>query len=231
LVANGTTSEFTCGNPINCPVRQTFWHYRYYQRNYTCPSGFSLSGSTCSRTTTTHSCPSGLSLSGTTCSGTQAASASTTPGRHNCPNGTLSGSNCLIGSTSTVPAQWIPGTTTWSCPSGFTHTSGSGANMICSRSVTGTGRYYCPDATAVLFNTNKCAKTIRGSITGYRCPNKNDVLKGEWCYRTKTTDVKDATKTPTTSWERKWHKGRTLEGWEATGKSRPIGQPDCNKSK
>jgi len=243
LVANGTTSEFTCGNPINCPVRQTFWHYRYYQRSYTCPAGWSLSGSTCRQTTTTHSCPAGWNRNGTTCtrpvtthscpvgwslSGSTCLRNVTT---HVCPAGlTLSGTTCIASTSTNVPATWVPGTTTWSCPAGFTQ-SGTGANTRCTRTSTGEGEWYCADGEAILFNTNKCATNIKGGIIRYECPDKRDVLKGEWCYRTTTTGTIPATRQATRTWEYKWDRNRNLEGWEPTGKSRPVnGQPSCNNS-
>ena len=79
--------------------------------SYSCPSGGTLSGSTCTITTTTYSCPSGGTLSGTTCvfPANYSATATTT---YSCPSGgTLSGTTCVF------PANYsATATTTYSCP-------------------------------------------------------------------------------------------------------------------
>lgn len=69
---------------------------------YYCPSGGSLSGTTCNTTTTVYSCPSGGSLSGSTCTTTGTA--------YTCPNGgSLSGTTC----TTTNTAYSCPSAPTW----------------------------------------------------------------------------------------------------------------------
>jgi conjugal transfer mating pair stabilization protein TraN len=55
-------------------------HDLYRDGQYSCPNGFTLSGSTCSRTlsqaaTASYSCPGGYSLNGTTCSQTSTTGA------------------------------------------------------------------------------------------------------------------------------------------------------------
>jgi RHS repeat-associated protein len=99
---------------------------------YACPSGGTLSGSTCTTTSSTaatanYSCPAGQSLSGSTCT---ASSTSSTPGApvYSCPSGaTLSGSNCTSTGSSTTAA-----TAGFSCPSGGT-LSGSNCTGAVSR--------------------------------------------------------------------------------------------------
>ena len=83
---------------------------------YSCPSGGTLSGTTCTTTgsyvatgTTVYSCPSGGSLSGTTCYTNSAATPNTT---YSCPSGgILAGSYCYTNSAATA-------NTTYSCSSG-----------------------------------------------------------------------------------------------------------------
>jgi hypothetical protein len=77
--------------------------------SYSCPSGGTLSGSTCTITTTTYSCPSGGTLSGTTCvfPANYSATATTT---YSCPVNTsivtLSGTTCVY------PANYAATTST-----------------------------------------------------------------------------------------------------------------------
>jgi hypothetical protein len=86
---------------------------------YSCPSGGSLSGSTCtvtsSATISGYSCPSGGALSGSTCtiSSTPSVSGSSCPS-----GGALSGSTCTI-------YYGATGTVVYSCPSGWSGPSGS----------------------------------------------------------------------------------------------------------
>lgn len=92
---------------------------------YTCSSG-TLSGSSCYSTSTvaanvSYSCAPGRTLSGTTCS---SSSTSSTPGTpvYSCPSGyTLSGASCTIQGTATMPA-----TANYSCQSGTL----SGSNCL-----------------------------------------------------------------------------------------------------
>ena len=101
-------------------VGRQFWQVNYNcsRTSYTCPSGYTLSGSTCypplvtpppTAATASYSCPSGSTLSGTSCQ----ASSYTATGTYSCSGGkTLSGSQCI---TPTVSA-----TVSYSCPSGST---------------------------------------------------------------------------------------------------------------
>ncbi len=100
--------------------------------NYSCPSGGTLSGTTCTETVAAtwnngyYYCPSGGSLSGTTC--TQSQSAYYQSGYYYCPSGgSLSGSTCYT--SSSYGASWSSGY--YYCPSG-----GSLSGTTCSTSTT-----------------------------------------------------------------------------------------------
>ena len=115
----------------NCPSGYTYQSNGTCVKTYTassyysCPSGGSLSGTTCTATSTYnassyYSCPSGGSLSGTTCytSSNYAASVS-----YSCPSGgSLSGSTCYTSSSYTPSVSY-------SCPYG-----GSLSGTTCSSS-------------------------------------------------------------------------------------------------
>jgi RHS repeat-associated protein len=87
--------------------------------SYSCSSG-TLSGSSCVSgssiaASVSYSCPAGQSLSGTTCSLSSGSTTAGTPS-YSCPSGyTLSGASCTIQGTATVPA-----TAGYSCPGGGT---------------------------------------------------------------------------------------------------------------
>jgi RHS repeat-associated protein len=88
---------------------------------YSCPSGWTLSGSTCNQGTTTtiaatlagYTCPSGYTPSGSSCSLTTVTTSAATV-TYSCPaGGTLSGSTCTTSSSS-------PATPAYACPAGYT---------------------------------------------------------------------------------------------------------------
>ena len=82
--------------------------------------GYYVGSSTAATPTTTYSCPSGGTLSGSTCyvTSTSSYAASYSSGYYYCPSGgSLSGSTCYVTTTSSYPAT---ATTTYSCPSGGT---------------------------------------------------------------------------------------------------------------
>ena len=101
---------------------------------YTCPSGYTLNGTKCSKkstdtkkatasTKTTYSCPSGYTLNGTKCSKKTASSINATANKkttYSCPSGyTLNGTKCNKVTTSSINAT-ANKKTTYSCPSGYT---------------------------------------------------------------------------------------------------------------
>ena len=111
---------------------------------YSCPSGATLSGSTCTRpvtqaaTVSGYTCSSGT-LSGSSCvtSTTSAASAS-----YSCPSGqSLSGTTCTATSTTTVA-----GTPIYSCPSGYT-LSGASCTTQGTATTAATASFICASGT------------------------------------------------------------------------------------
>ena len=99
----------------------------------------------------TYSCPNGGTLSGQTCTtSTTATYAATGTVGYSCPSGgTLSGTNCAT--TTSTPATPTTGATTYSCPSGGTLSgtsciTSSSSSYAATYSQTGSsgGYYYCP---------------------------------------------------------------------------------------
>jgi len=139
---------------------------------YTCPAGYTLSGSTCypplvtpppTAATASYSCPSGSTLSGTSC---QAPSYAAT-GTYSCSGGTtLSGSKCV---TPTVSA-----TVSYSCPTGNTL---SGTSCY-PPPVGATVSYTCP-AGNTLVGTNCQPPATVAAIT-YTCASGMQ-LSGSSC--------------------------------------------------
>jgi RHS repeat-associated protein len=134
---------------------------------YSCPAGWTLSGTTCTQATTNtiaatlagYNCPAGYTLSGSTCSQTTATSTAATV-TYSCPAGwSLSGSTCTSSTTSpatpvyTCPAGWSlssstcttstsnPATPVYTCPAGW---SLSGSTCTTSTSNPATPVYTCP---------------------------------------------------------------------------------------
>jgi hypothetical protein len=139
---------------------------------YSCPSGYTLSGSTCypplvtpppTAATASYSCPSGSTLSGTSC---QASSYAAT-GTYSCSGSTtLSGSQCI---TPTVSA-----TVSYSCPSGSTLSGtscypppvGATVSYICPAGDTLVGTSCQPPATVAAI-TYTCAAGMQ--LSGSSC--------------------------------------------------------------
>lgn len=126
---------------------------------YSCASGWTLSGTTCSQGTTSsvaatvtgYSCPSGYTLSGSTCSLTTDATSAATA-NYSCSSGwTLSGTNCTL--TTTTAA-----TPVYSCPSGY---SLSGSTCSGTTTYTATSSLSC--------NGYGSLQTTSLSPTGYMC--------------------------------------------------------------
>ena len=164
----------------NCTTNT--WTYLVYNRStkttYSCPSGYTLNGTKCSKKTTdtknatastktTYSCPSGYGLGGTKCykgSMTTKNATANTKTTYTCPSGyTLNGTKCNKTTTNTKNAT-ANKKTTYSCPSGYT------------------------------LNGTKCSKTTTDTKTAtknekvtYSCSNKDYTLNGDKC--TKTVDT------------------------------------------
>ncbi len=166
---------------------------------YSCPSGWTLSGSTCTQSGTStqpasvsYSCPAGWSLSGSTCSTTSSSPATPV---YSCPAGyTLSGSTC------TGPSSYAA-TGSWSC-------NGHGSLQPYANSPSGykcivqsllTSDYESPYAqcqsiaasmglplvAAPLRNNGKFMDCTMGPVTVYSCPS-GGTLSGSTCNTTVT---------------------------------------------
>lgn len=180
-----------------------------YAKKYSCPSGQTLLGSTCTAVSTaaatpSYACSTGT-LSGSNCVITTNDPVVTT---YSCPAGkTVNGSNCLSPNDGLFAA-----TATYSCPSGSTGT-GSGISLSCTSvsSVPATPNVKCPsNATfngsacvygqaieAVASNSCPAGSTLSGSsctkyssvpasIEGYSC-SAGYTLSGSNCLQTVVT--------------------------------------------
>ena len=134
---------------------------------YSCPSGWTRSGSTCNRTLTqapTYSCPSGWTRSGTTCNRTLTQAPS-----YSCPSGwTRSGSTCN---------RTLTQAPTYSCSPGWTR-----SGTTCSRTITQAPTYSCPSGWAL--SGTVCNRTLTQTPT-YSCPS-GWALSGTTCNRVGT---------------------------------------------
>lgn len=154
--AGGTTYLYTdaLGSPVartgTVPAAVTF----------SCPSGWTLSGNTCTQATsstiaatiTGYSCPSGYVLSGSTCSQTTTVTSAATA-NYSCPAGwSLSGSNCRYS---------MPATPVYQCPSGFTLSA-----SVCSGTSTSAAN------TTLDCRGNGSLQPLSWSPTGYYCTTR-----------------------------------------------------------
>ncbi len=154
---------------------------RYATTAYSCPSGYTQSGSTCyppmvtpppTAATASYSCPATYTLSGTTCIAQNTAATPTT----SCPiNYSLSGSGCI------TPAT--PATASYSCPVGsLSGTScypppvGATVSYTCSAGNTLSGTTCTPPATTPLV-TYSCGTGTR--LSGSSCIS-NSVISTTW---------------------------------------------------
>ena len=147
---------------------------------YTCPVGYTLSGSTCYPPSVTpptyaatpnYSCPAGGTFNGTNCVfQDQAATVN-----YSCPgSGVLSGTNCYGSAGATFPA-----TANYSCPSG-----GSLTGTTCVTAATAaTASYSCSTGS---LSGSSCVQPPYGATTFYTCP-AGDALSGTTCTPPATT--------------------------------------------
>ena len=174
--------------------------------SWTCPSGYKLSGQTCSRTvtltkTTTSSCPSGSQKSGNGCVKTTVSTKTTTVG---CPEGSQkSGNTCVKGSTSTKTVEA-------SCPSGFEK-----RGEYCAKNVTSTVNKDSICVGDQKMHDGKCY------IETSRVETVTDVRKVTY-YRYRLREYKGG------STDYKWstsNKDASLlnAGYKLTGKTREVG--------
>ena len=128
---------------------------------YSCPSGYTRSNTTCSKsgsatTTTTVGCPSGYSASGSTCVRYGTATTTTTVG---CPSGySASGSTCVKSGTATTA-------TTVGCPNGYTK-----KNNACVKDTTSTKTQNAVCPANQTLKDGKCYKNVTTTekVTGVR---------------------------------------------------------------
>jgi RHS repeat-associated protein len=127
--------------------------------SYTCPSGWSLAGNTCTQGTTStiaatvsgYTCPSGYALSGSTCTQSTTSTSAATP-NYSCPAGySLSGTTCVYSSSS-------PATPVYACPAGFTL---SGTTCSGSSTTAATSSWDCKGYGSL--------QPLSGSPSGYYC--------------------------------------------------------------
>ncbi len=181
--------------------------------SYSCPDGYTLSGSTCSGTSTSsvpatpaYTCPNGMSLSNGNCVGSGSYAA--TP-NYSCPNGwTLSSGTCY--GTTTVAA-----TVTYSCPNGMTLSS-----TTCSGTTSAPAAvsYSCPNGMTLSGST--CNGTSTSAATpNYSCPG-GGTLSGSSCNTTTSTPANPVYGCPG---------GMTLSGSTCNGTTTtsPTSVPDC----
>ena len=178
LVLQGAIAGATCGSP--CGNKGIWYKYIYYTRStnttYSCPSGYTKSGSKCTKTTTStidatastsYTCPNGGTRDGNKCTLTVSATANTT---YSCPSGyTRSGSTC----TKTYNATAKEGAGSYTCPDGGTL---NGSKCTITKNATakeGDKTYTCPDKYTFNENTKKCEYKVNATenkIYSYTCP-------------------------------------------------------------
>lgn len=176
LVLQGAISGATCGSP--CGNKGIWYKYIYYTRSknttYSCPSGYSRSGSTCYKTTsvaatasTSYSCPNGGTRNGSTCTLTATATSNTT---YSCPSGyTRNGSTC----TKTYNASYSSGSSYYTCPNGGTLSGTKCTITIDATEHTGESTYTCPSGYTYNSSKKKCELKISATATkkyDYYCP-------------------------------------------------------------
>jgi len=197
----GTVTGSVCGSP--CGNKGVGYRYARKTRSkvtsYSCPSGYTRSGTTCSysytATATTgegsYSCPQGGTRSGTKCTIETNATATTGEGSYSCPSGyDRSGTKC----THTIDATATTGEGSYSCPQGGTR---SGTKCTITTTATQKVDYSCPSGFTLNESTKKCTKTYDATHTGgegsYTCP-EGGTRSGTKCTITKDADKKDETK-------------------------------------
>ncbi len=132
--------------------------YKFYDdylvktTNYKCPSGYTLSGTKCRKTTKTYT--------------SKRSSTS-----YYCPSGyTASGSGSSMKCSKTTTSYTNPSTSTsYYCPSGYT-ASGSGSNITCSKQVTTTTNpgkninYVCPEGYTQIHGKDKNSQCLKDNV-------------------------------------------------------------------
>lgn|GEM_PF-6570099 len=162
---NGTTCTSSSSNKIAASVR------------YSCDGNGTLSGSTCNYTTSPSynfgyyypRCSTGTyNYMDRQCHYSRPANTS-----YYCPNGTLEGSSCLVGSNSVIQA-----TKKYTCPSGYTL---AGTQCAKTSGVKATPKYICTDDTEL--RGSKCYATITTDAVGMYSCDDGFIISGTKCLK------------------------------------------------
>ena len=196
-----TSTQYVCTSSSNCPGYITVYTSCYKnQTTYTCPSGYTKSGTKCTKSTTstinatantsatTYTCPSGYTQSGSICQRTQtiSATASTSTTTYTCPSGyTKNGTQCT--KTITIDAEKNSSGINYTCPSGYT-LEGKRCYTYTNADLKYDYTYTCPSGyTQSGSGSNiECYKNVQGT-TKYYCENSGYSLIGTKCYGTQKT--------------------------------------------
>ena len=130
---------------------------------------------------TTYSCPSGYTKNGTTCTKTETISA-TPSTTYSCPSGyTKNGSSCTKTTTKDASVN-----TTYSCPSGYTKND-TKCSKTTTKDATSNTTYTC--SAGYTLSGKNCVKTTNADKEKvYYCSDSDYALDGKYCYAvTKTT--------------------------------------------
>ena len=185
-----------------------------------CPTGFTLSGDICIRTSdvsesinatasTTYTCPdSSYTLSGTKCVKTIGSNNSiqaTVSTTYTCPNGYARNGNMCYRYYNSNEQIAATTNTTYNCPDSTYYLSGSQCYKKVTIPATSRTTYTCPNSSYEL-QGNKCVKSSSSTINAtksYTCPNgynksKTDNTK---CYTSVPVTVNATASTSYTSWQ------------------------------
>ena len=192
---------------------------------YSCPNGGTLqSNNTCvynaskqgTGSSSSVSCPAGYTMSGNQCIRQREADAYTSQTQYTCPEGYVKeGTTCYQYKEPTDKVTYR-----YDCPEGYTK-FGKDENTTCTKTVESTTTYYCENADETL-QGDKCVKTSKGSLRGYTCP-EGYITEGQKCIkRSKDCISPEEIINTTTSYEYKWSRETSLDGWTQTGKTRTV---------
>lgn len=181
---------------------------------YTCESGYTLSGSTCTKTVdarlTSYKCSQGTLNANNKCDVPVVTRENAVKG-YVCTRGTLNGTQCISESYKEENAQKV-----YSCTVGTLNGTVCSINGIATTNTV----YTCPFG---ILSGNSCLVTTTDKVDPSYVCKEGYTKVGNSCYKTSTTnEIKDATVTYKTSTKTvyKWSTSKTLDGWTRTGKTR-----------
>ena len=239
LVYQGSISGAACGAP--CGNKGVWYKYIYYTRTkttvYSCPSGYSQSGSKCSKSTTidatrsvNYTCPNGGSLKDGKCTITTTATKTVD---YTCPSGyTKKDKQCV----KTYDATAHVGTGSYSCPNGGTLSGKTCTITTDATAHVGETTYTCPSGYTLNKETKKCElkKDATGTpVYSYTCPtgytasgsgaetkcSKVEIIDGYYCEDKEATLTADHKCVKTVKGEIDYYtcpEGYKLEGTKCT---------------